>query len=317
MLIAPNIAVLGALRVLQGIGTAAAAVIALAIVRDLYEGRAAATMLSRLFLVMGVAPVLAPTFGGELLRFTSWRGSSPSWRSTACSCSPSVPSACARPCRPSAVAPAEWRPRSGPTADCSATRTYVGLILVAGLTMAALFTYVSGSSFVYQQQFGLDEQQFGMLFGAGAFWLISATQLDPVLLRWWSPARSWSPARWAERSRVACSSCWPPWVRAVCSASPCRCGRSSSPRASRCPTPRRSPWPLRRVGRRGGGTARRDPVRGRCRGVTLVGLLGNDALAMGLVIVAALLLAVVVLVAVVRPWALPETQDGPAPAFAH
>ena len=74
VLVAPNIAVLGALRVLQGVGTAAGAVIALAIVRDLYDGRAAATMLSRLFLVLGAAPVLAPTIGGELLRFTSWRG---------------------------------------------------------------------------------------------------------------------------------------------------------------------------------------------------------------------------------------------------
>jgi len=74
VLVAPNLAVLGALRVLQGVGTAAGAVIALAIVRDLYDGRAAATMLSRLFLVLGVAPVLAPTIGGELLRFTSWRG---------------------------------------------------------------------------------------------------------------------------------------------------------------------------------------------------------------------------------------------------
>ncbi len=74
VLVAPDIATLGALRVLQGIGTAAGAVIALAIVRDLFEGRAAAIMLSRLFLVMAVAPVLAPTLGGELLRFTSWRG---------------------------------------------------------------------------------------------------------------------------------------------------------------------------------------------------------------------------------------------------
>ena len=49
----------------------------------------------------------------------------------------------------------------------------------------------------------------------------------------------------------------------------------------------------------------------------LVGLLGNDALAMGLVVVASLLLAVAVLVAVVRPWPLPESLDGPAPAFAH
>ena len=49
----------------------------------------------------------------------------------------------------------------------------------------------------------------------------------------------------------------------------------------------------------------------------LVGLLGNDALAMGAVIVASLLLAVAVLVVVVRPWTLAEPQDGPAPAFAH
>src|SRR3954449_7232502 len=74
VLIAPNVGVLAVLRVLQGVGTAATAVVALAIVRDLFDGRAAATMLSRLFLVMGVAPVLAPTIGGEILRFTSWRG---------------------------------------------------------------------------------------------------------------------------------------------------------------------------------------------------------------------------------------------------
>src|SRR5215212_9124483 len=66
--------VLASLLVLQGVGTAAGAVIAIAIVRDLFDGRAAATMLSRLFLVLGAAPVLAPTIGGEVLRFTSWRG---------------------------------------------------------------------------------------------------------------------------------------------------------------------------------------------------------------------------------------------------
>jgi DHA1 family bicyclomycin/chloramphenicol resistance-like MFS transporter len=73
-IVAPNIAVLGVLRVLQGVGAAAGMVVAMAIVRDLFTGRAAATLLSRLTLVMGVAPVIAPTIGGELLRFTSWRG---------------------------------------------------------------------------------------------------------------------------------------------------------------------------------------------------------------------------------------------------
>src|SRR3954471_23843475 len=74
VLVAPTVEVLAVLRVLQGVGTAAAGVVALAIVRDLFDGRAAAIMLSRMFLVTGVAPVLAPTIGGELLRFTSWRG---------------------------------------------------------------------------------------------------------------------------------------------------------------------------------------------------------------------------------------------------
>ena len=72
--LAPDIATLGVLRALQGFGAAAAAVIALAVVRDLFDGLAAATVLSRLMLVLGVAPVLAPTLGGELLRHTDWRG---------------------------------------------------------------------------------------------------------------------------------------------------------------------------------------------------------------------------------------------------
>lgn len=74
LVVAPNIAVLGVLRVLQGVGTAAGAVVALAMVRDLFDGRAAAVVLSRLFLVMGAAPVLAPTIGSEVLRITAWRG---------------------------------------------------------------------------------------------------------------------------------------------------------------------------------------------------------------------------------------------------
>jgi DHA1 family bicyclomycin/chloramphenicol resistance-like MFS transporter len=64
---------------------------------------------------------------------------------------------------------------------------FVGLMLVAGLTMSALFAYVSGSSFVFQEQYGLDQQQFGIVFGLGAVALIGATQLNVRLLRRWSP----------------------------------------------------------------------------------------------------------------------------------
>ena len=75
-------------------------------------------------------------------------------------------------------------------------RTYGGLLhdrpssgwcWSPGLTMAGLFGYVAGSSFVFQQQYGLDQQQFGLAFGAGAVFLIAATQLNAYLLRTFEP----------------------------------------------------------------------------------------------------------------------------------
>ncbi len=185
--LAPNVQVLGGLRVLQGLGAAAASVTAMAVVRDRYTGIAAATVLSRLMLVLGAAPVLAPTLGGEVLRVTDWRGvfAVLAVIGTALAVMAAV--------FLEETLPPERR-RSGRVVGTLRVyrgllrdRTFVGLILVAGLSMAALFAYVSGSSFVLQDQYGLDEQQFGIVFGAGAVGLIAATQLNPRLLRTYEP----------------------------------------------------------------------------------------------------------------------------------
>jgi MFS transporter, DHA1 family, multidrug resistance protein len=187
VLIAPNVAVLGGLRVLQGVGAAAASVVTMAIVRDLFVGRAAATLFSRLMLVLGVAPVLAPTIGGEVLRFTSWRGVFVVLAVMALLLL--VVGLVAVP----ETLPAARRRPLGLVTTLSAfrgllrDRTFVGLVLVAGLAMSGLFGYVAGSSFVFQEEFGLDEQQFGLLFGAGALFLIAATQLNAALLRRFEP----------------------------------------------------------------------------------------------------------------------------------
>jgi DHA1 family bicyclomycin/chloramphenicol resistance-like MFS transporter len=71
---APDIVWLGVFRVLQGMGAAAGGVVAMATVRDLFGGLPLVRMLSRLALVTGLAPVLAPVIGSQLLRFTDWRG---------------------------------------------------------------------------------------------------------------------------------------------------------------------------------------------------------------------------------------------------
>jgi DHA1 family bicyclomycin/chloramphenicol resistance-like MFS transporter len=186
-LVAPNVLVLGGLRLLQGVGAAAASVVAMAIVRDLFVGRAAATLFSRLMLVLGVAPVLAPTIGGEVLRFTSWRGVFAVLAVLALVLLAVAAVAVRETLPPERRRPLGLRSTLRTYGGLLRDRTFVGLVLVAGLAMAGLFGYVAGSSFVFQEQFGLDQQQFGLLFGAGALFLIGATQLNAALLRRFEP----------------------------------------------------------------------------------------------------------------------------------
>ena len=225
--VAPNIAALGVLRVVQGVGAAAAAVVAMAVVRDLFSGDTLAQLFSRLMLVMGAAPVLAPTLGGELLRWTSWRGVFV----TLAVIGPRADGArrrrpARRRCRRSGAAAAEWPARSATYGSLFRDRTYVGLVLVAGFAMAALFAYVSGSSFVLQGQFGLDEQQFGLAFGAGA---VGADRRDPAKRPAAAPldlrSRSWSARCSAASSPGWCCSRSPSRASAASPACWCRSGR--------------------------------------------------------------------------------------------
>ncbi|MGH3187063.1 MAG: MFS transporter [Streptosporangiaceae bacterium] len=71
---APDIGALIVLRFLQGMAGASGVVLSLAMVRDQYQGTELARVLGSLMLVFGLAPVLAPVIGGQVLRFTSWRG---------------------------------------------------------------------------------------------------------------------------------------------------------------------------------------------------------------------------------------------------
>jgi len=65
---------LGLFRVLQGFGAAAGGVVAMAMVRDMFGGKPLVKMLSRLALVSGLAPVIAPVIGSQLLLVMDWRG---------------------------------------------------------------------------------------------------------------------------------------------------------------------------------------------------------------------------------------------------
>jgi MFS transporter, DHA1 family, multidrug resistance protein len=186
-LFAPNIVVLGVARGLQGIGAAAAMVVAIAVVGDLFAESAAATVLSRLMLVLGVAPVVAPSLGAAVLLKASWY-----WVFAALVVLAGALLLLAALALPETLPAAHRRPlkvRSIAATYLELLRDvrFVILVLVGALAMSGLFAYIAGASFVLQGHYGLDQQAFALVFGAGAVALIGATQFNVVLLRRFAP----------------------------------------------------------------------------------------------------------------------------------
>lgn len=187
--LAPNITVLGVARGLQGVGAAAAMVVAIAVVGDLFADSAAATVMSRLMLVLGVAPVVAPSLGAAVLLHASWQ-----WVFVTLVVLAGLLLVVAAMALPETLPPShrrELRVRSiGATyAELLRDLRFVIMVLVAALAMSGLFAYISGASFVLQDRYGLNQQSFALVFGAGAIALIAATQFNVVLLKRFSPQR--------------------------------------------------------------------------------------------------------------------------------
>jgi DHA1 family bicyclomycin/chloramphenicol resistance-like MFS transporter len=188
-LLAPNIALLGVARSLQGVGAAAAMVIAVAVVGDLYEESAAATVLSRLMLVLGVAPIVAPSLGAVVLLHLSWH-----WVFGVLVLLAGALLLVAAFALPETLPPSHRRPLRvrgivATYGELMRDMKFVILVLVGGLGMAGLFAYIAGAAFVLQDHYGLDQQMFALVFSAGAVALIAATQFNVVLLNRFSPQR--------------------------------------------------------------------------------------------------------------------------------
>lgn len=186
-MLAPDIVTLGLARGLQGMGAAAAAVVAVAVVGDLFAGSAAATVMSRLMLVLGVAPVLAPSLGAAVLLHGSWH-----WVFAALAVLAGGLLLLAVFALPETLPVSHRRPLKvrgilATYGELLRDARFVILVLVAALGMSGLFAYISAAPFVLQGRYGLDQQAFALVFAAGAFALIGSTQFNVVLLRRFSP----------------------------------------------------------------------------------------------------------------------------------
>ena len=162
--VAPNVEFLTAMRALQGIGAAGGAVVAMAMARDLFDGRALVKTLARLSLISGLAPILAPILGSWMVTVMSWRGIF--WGLALYG---AVIIALVLRFTVETRPPAE-RTRGGIGPLLASYRTvvsdriFLGALLVASFGFAGLFSYVSTSSVLLQEVYGLSAQGFGAVF---------------------------------------------------------------------------------------------------------------------------------------------------------
>jgi len=169
-------------RVLAALGGSASMVVPRAVVRDVAEGHAAARLMARLVLIMGVVPILAPALGGAVLAVASWRvifwaacvygvlGTVMVWRW--------LPD----------TLPANRRLKLGlggmtsRYAMIGTERSFVTNALTGGFGISAIFAYLGGSPAVFIGEYHFTPSQYGILFGCNAVGYVAASQLCPRVL---------------------------------------------------------------------------------------------------------------------------------------
>jgi len=179
--LAPSIELLLVLRLLSGLAGGAGIVIARAMVRDLYQGADAARVFALLVTVTGVAPVVAPLLGGQLLRVTDWRGVF--WVLAGIGLVLLV-AALTR----GETLPPERRRAGGLRATAQVVgrlvrdRSFIVPALVQGLGVCGMFVYIAMGSFVLQDVYGLDAQGFSLVFAANSLALIVLGRISAALV---------------------------------------------------------------------------------------------------------------------------------------
>lgn len=186
---APDISWVLVFRVLQGVGAAGASVVAMATVRDLFGGQPLVRMLSRLALVTSLAPILAPVIGSQLLLLLDWRGLFLTLAGYGV-----VIVVLAGLLIAETLPPERRRLRGHSTTwqryrAVLSDRVFIGVALIAGLLFSGLFVYLSASPFLFQEVYGFDPQQFGILFAVNSIGLAVASQVASRLMRRFAPPR--------------------------------------------------------------------------------------------------------------------------------
>jgi DHA1 family bicyclomycin/chloramphenicol resistance-like MFS transporter len=181
--LASDLPTLSAFRLISAFGGSASMVIPRAVVRDLADGHAAARLMSRLMLVMGAAPILAPSLGGLVLALAGWQAIF--W---ICAGYGAICCLLVAVLLPDTL-PANRRLKLGLGAmgqrygSILRERGFITHTLVGGFTTFSFFAYLGGSPAVFEEIYHLGPAAYGGVFGCCAAGLIACSQINPMLVR--------------------------------------------------------------------------------------------------------------------------------------
>jgi DHA1 family bicyclomycin/chloramphenicol resistance-like MFS transporter len=178
---APSVEWLIAFRFLQGLGASAGMAVPRAIVRDLHTGTEAAKLMSLLMLVFSVSPILAPLTGSLIIENFGWRAVF--WTVTGAALLATVLLA---------TSLKETRPAQDRVGSSFGTalsgyrflmgdRNFLGLTAIAGFAISSFFVYLSSSSFILIDHYGLSPSVYSVFFSINAVAFIGMSQLTGML----------------------------------------------------------------------------------------------------------------------------------------
>lgn len=174
---APSIWTFIVLRFVQGFAGAAGIVISRASARDLYAGAELTRFFALLMLINGAAPILAPMIGAEVVTFTNWRGVFMVLSISGLLMLAAVFVGLRE------TLPRERRSGGGLQGTLRTfgrllgNKPFMGYALTQGLMMAAMFAYISGSSFVLQGLYDVTPRGYSLVFGLNGLGIIAASQI--------------------------------------------------------------------------------------------------------------------------------------------
>ena len=178
-----NIYVFIILRFFEALGGCAGVVIARAIVNDLFELKEAASIFALMMVFSALAPMLSPSLGGFLIEYFSWHSIFATLFGLGILLFLLILFALKE------SAPHLKRQKFSHKETLKSyhfvlkDKPFVLYVSCAALVLAAMFAYITGSSFVFISFFGLSEKDFGLLFGINALGFIIFANINAKIVK--------------------------------------------------------------------------------------------------------------------------------------